>query len=426
MQVREEHQQAVEWAAQRTTSATLCFHITLNSGFESSGESVHIGLEDAFVGTADLSNVRCFDFEPVPNCPSETVASAFGQFQAWVMNEAPRIEAARLQACGPYLASCIMPMQHLKHLEMEADSFACGVAEAAAVFPSLETLCLHERGQGSQGINVLECENLKQLVVKGRYLRPVFHEPTCQLGIDMHGFTFRSLSCWHKNKRVLEDESKKAWAGNSHKPPLEGGMCGDLTSVSSLKLAWPAPQDWYSDKDQPGFAEYVKEHALPKTESILKSCMPVSGQPLGSLKAVTITAEGAMDCCIPNAMPNLEELVLFASGHAWVSFEDPVATLTALKTLYLFGQPLMPKISDSEMTQVSASFASRGLCMSTASAGRANWTSVRYSSCMYLRPVAAQELSIEELHDRVSELARQCRCTACFECLRRAGCLACC
>ena len=196
-------------------------------------------------------------------------------------------------------------------------------------------------------------------------------------------------------------------------------MCGDITSVSSLKLAWPVAQDWYSFRNA-----VAEECPLPKTESILNSCMPVNGQPLGALKALTITAEGAMECCIPNAMPNLEELVLFAKGGARVSFEDPVATLTALNTLYLFGQPLMSKISQDYMTQVSTSIEKRGLCLTSASAKAK--ISVRCSSCMYLRPATSHELSIEELRDRVSELARQCRCKACFECLRRAGCLTCC
>ena len=35
------------------------------------------------------------------------------------------------------------------------------------------------------------------------------------------------------------------------------------------------------------------------------------------------------------------------------------------------------------------------------------------SLCMYLRPMTVQELSLEELYDRVSRLAGQCRCKAC-------------
>ena len=422
MQVRKDHMQLLDWAAQRITSATHCFHIKLKPGYTASGPPVANGLIDAFVGTADLSNVRCFDFEPAPDCPSDTIVSAFGEFQVWVISETERVEAVRLQACGPYLAACTMTLVHLKHLEMNAYSFASGVAEAAALFPSLETLCLHERGHGNEGINVLECEHLKQVVVKGRFLRRILYAPTCQLGIDMHGFTLKSLSRWEKNGRISEiDEGQTVWAGNSHESPPEGGMCGDITTVSSLKLAWPVPQDWFSERD-----EFAEEHALFNTESILKWCMPVNGQPLGNLKAVIITAEGAMECCIPNAMPNLEELVLFAKGGARVSFENPVATLTALNTLYMFGQPLMPKLYFSDMKEVSAGVESRGLCLSNVSANMSGKESGRRGSCMYLRPVKGHDLSIAELYDTLSELAGQCRCKACFECLRRAGCLACC
>ncbi len=124
-----------------------------------------------------------------------------------------------------------------------------------------------------------------------------------------------------------------------------------------------------------------------------------------------------MKCCIPSGLPNLEELVLFAEGAAEVSFEDPKATLTALKAFHIYGEPLrMDKKDELQMLKVTAS---KGLWVSYVSANRPKCT----GSCMYLRPIAAPELSFEELQDRVRRLARQCRCKACFECLRRAGCL---
>ncbi len=46
----------------------------------------------------------------------------------------------------------------------------------------------------------------------------------------------------------------------------------------------------------------------------------------------------------------------------------------------------------------------------------------RPASCLYLRPLGTQELLIDELWTTVEQLAH-CRCGACFDCLRRAGCI---
>ena len=165
-------------------------------------------------------------------------------------------------------------------------------------------------------------------------------------------------------------------------------------------------------------------HALaPEARSLLKRCMPVNGQPLRNLKVLIIVACHCMTCCVPAAMPNLEEMVMFVKETAKVSFDSPVATLSALTTLYLFGQPLTLEIGERDRSQVFNSVARRGLLLSTVKAPEAgaekNFRDG--SSCMYLRPIAEQDMSIEELHDRTSALARQCRCNACFECLRQAG-----
>ena len=82
-----------------------------------------------------------------------------------------------------------------------------------------------------------------------------------------------------------------------------------------------------------------------------------------------------------------------------------------------------------DMCQALDCMARRGLTMSavteTAAEAAENEEHVyrRGSSCMYLRPVSAQESPLAELHERVSRLATQCRCGACFDCLGRAGCL---
>ena len=140
------------------------------------------------------------------------------------------------------------------------------------------------------------------------------------------------------------------------------------TSRPCGRCTWPGLYGWSPNGDK-----HPDSDALPDAESMLRWCVPVSGQPYGSLKALTITAKGAMECEIPNAMPNLEELVIFASGVARVHLDDPVATLSPLKTLHLFGQPMMPKIHNIHLAQVSASLASRGLAPKLCHVSASTW-----------------------------------------------------
>ena len=122
-----------------------------------------------------------------------------------------------------------------------------------------------------------------------------------------------------------------------------------------------------------------------------------------------------MDSCITSGLPELEEPVLYARGDAKVSFEDPSATFASLKTLYILGQPLTATMKPKVVRQLADRMARRGLLLSTATAIEAGEGFRRGTSCMYLRPDTTSELFLEELCPRVSGLARQCRCKACFE-----------
>ena len=80
-------------------------------------------------------------------------------------------------------------------------------------------------------------------------------------------------------------------------------------------------------------------------------------------------------------------------------------------------------MKESQLHQAADSImlADRGLLLSIVTANTAIEDSRPRGSCLYTRPINAQEVSLAELHDRVRTLARQCRCRACFDCLRRAG-----
>ena len=72
-----------------------------------------------------------------------------------------------------------------------------------------------------------------------------------------------------------------------------------------------------------------------------------------------------------------------------------------------------------ELVAASGALEERGLVLGAA-ATEQHGLHERPTSCMYLRPVGARELTIGELCDTVGRLA-QCRCGACLACWQRAG-----
>ena len=417
---------AINWAGKRIGLVTRSLEIKTNlvswrEGDFGPGRSLPLihALKMSMPGKACLSSVRSFSFDVKDDGPTQNDAAAITSFRDWVLERAPHIEALRIpmEPCHAY-AACAVRLQHLKHVEMDADAFAQGVSEAAKQLPCLETLHLHVHSGSHGEISVLGCLHLRHMVLQGRYgkIRSVLHEPKCRLGIhvDVCGTTRLKPQDWEALQQSIEGAMDFVYSLEDYfpygAPPIPCKVLrGHLKPIETLTLDWPVHWDLSEGK-------YFKHIAVVNAKDMVKCCMPVGGQPLGSLKVLILRSEGAIDCCIPSGLPNLEELVLFAEGFAKVSFEDPKATFTALKAFHIYGEPLRMDREDELQTLNVA--ASKGSRVSHVSADR-RWT----RSCMYLRPIMAPELTFEELHDRVRGLARQCRCKACFECLRRAGCL---
>ncbi len=386
------------------------------------GSSFLFSLTKALSGMADLHNLRCFSFQAREELSEDTSWIAAGAFQEWVINRTSRIEALRLLQSKPRLALCAGKLQHLKHLEMEAHAFVWGVSQAGQL-PSLETLHLHVDDHACEEINVLGYKHLTRLVVAGEQVQPILCEPRCQLGTHVHAFVSRYVpqQPWETVLATLDATTELqigSGVGLLFGDCSQHSICQRCLNVETLTLDWPICH-------KHGERDLRKLHQNPAIEAkgLLNRCMPVNGQPLRSLKVLVMAAYYSMTCCIPMGMPNLEEMVLFVKGTAEVSFDNPVATMSALTTLYIFGQPLTVDMSDSDRHQVSDNMARRGLLLSTVKALEAGAEEDFRdgSSCMYLRPVTAREASIEELHDKTSQLVRQCRCNACLGCLRQAG-----
>ena len=283
---------------------------------------------------------------------------------------------------------------------------------------------------------VLGYWHLRHLVVKWQFVQPVLCEPNCQLGTHLHTFIpkYPRRKGWAPSQATLKATKdlvlENAWCPDYCDWSSQHDMCQHCQDLQTLTIDWPM----CCKRDRCNYnAEQLHGECRARivdAEGSLRLCIPVNWPHLANLRVLTITANSAMMCSIPTGMPNLEELVLFAKGAAEVSFDNPIATLSALKVLYMFGQPLMAHISKFDKSWVLDYTAERGFSLSTASetptesSGKTEKLYRRGSSCMYLRPITTQELSLKDLYDIANTLATQCRCKACFDCLRRGGCLA--
>ena len=137
-----------------------------------------------------------------------------------------------------------------------------------------------------------------------------------------------------------------------------------------------------------------------------------------------------IDVCIPGRLPSLEELVIRPGASREyalrLKFEDPVAAFLGLKSFHAAGNPISTYgLEHSRAT--SAALMASGLTLTAVSrqwGGRVfnelnELEPAKYG--IYLRPVTAGKLSVQELDAVVLRLVKQCRCEACFECLERAG-----
>lgn len=404
----------LQWAAARMGLITQCFEV--QTGLLFNKGLLSWPLNCALLSSkAQLSNVRCLSFQAETEYLAYDATAQLQAFQEWVLKQVPQIEALRLLRTAPRLAGCATTLQQLKHLELEAHAFFGGSSQlqAAKQLPCLETLYLHARDRDSdrEAIDVLECQHLRRLVVIGTYayLQAVLCEPKCHLGIHVPNYhlrlaKLRNDSAMQKTFAATESlvlHDVGAYQSNCFRH--DSSLCQPFGSMETLTLNWPVNQ-MVSGDPNPDFA-------VEKAEGLLRCHMPANGQPLISLKALIIVGKGAMTCRIPSwGLPSLEELVLFAEGTAEVSFDDPSGTLSSLETLYIFGQPLID-MHGCDLSPIEADLAKRGLMLSTISIKRAGKGFKRRSSCMYLRPETAPELSLRELYNRASRLARECRCS---------------
>ena len=118
------------------------------------------------------------------------------------------------------------------------------------------------------------------------------------------------------------------------RPQTTGGTFAGLPGLAVLKVAWPERR-W-------GWEEPKRDKFKAGTECLLTNCpekrWAASAEPESH-------HHNGYQHAGPHPgphLPNLEQLVIFSEGRAELSFEDPEATILALKKFHAFGQPLKP------------------------------------------------------------------------------------
>ena len=348
-------------------------------------------------------------------------------FLVWLLKCVPNLLALNLgnMQCPPASLS----FQSLRHLQVGGENLP-RTFQPARQLPVLQTLCisgLHPELQ-LQEVNLLGCQQLSKLVMKGFGTQHLLLEPACQCGADLDGLSeecdlpridlemiwrasFESYLCSVCELsvccHVLPPEDP------FYTCPDRKGIFAGLPRLAVLKVDWPAWVDLEMDEYEP-----KRDMFEFGAERLLTDCLASDGPPVLSLRVIIITAV-SMQARIPGHLPNLEQLVILADGCAELSFANPEATILALKKFHAFGQPLKPDGLDA--VRMSLVLAGTGRALGAAVAQTAGMGFEAGSSCVYLRPAAAEALPIQRLYDLVAGLAQGCKCGACFDCLSKAG-----
>ena len=337
----------------------------------------------------------------------------FGEgFLLWLLHRVPNLLALQI-AHVPWPPPIAFSFQSLRHLQLGLRHLQL-TFQPAQQLPVLQTLCIRGYDSELPEVDLLGYRQLSKLMMDGCSTRRLRLEPFCHFSADVgiisnysgervwrapfEGFLrlVPELSVFCQEPEYISLDSKGLFAG--------------LPCLAVLNVHWP--EEW-SGGDEPDRDAFVDGAAC-----LLTNCLASNGPPVLSLRVITITAI-CMQARIPGHLPNLEQLVILAEGRAELSFEEPEATILALKQFYVFGQLLKPDEMYAE--RMSVALAGTGRALGAALAQTAGRGFSGSSSCVYLRPAAAEALPIQYLYDHVAGLARLCRCGACFGCLSEAG-----
>ena len=402
----------LRWAAKRMGPSTYWLDVCL-SPCESKADEELIA---AFGTVQHLGQVLCLQADLI----SAFSCGKFAQnFLVWLLKSVPNLVALNM---GSTL--CPLPdtfsFTSLRHLQLMGERLQC-TFQPAQQLPVLQTLCISGVVSELPEVNLLGCRHLSKLAMDACSTERLLLEPAaaCHFSADLLEYSRVEERVWRAPFEVFQRSvcelnlCCREGCMNSIYLNSDGkGVFTGLPRLAVLKVAWPQELDASDEPDRTSFVHGA--------EGLLTNCLASDGPPVLSLRVIIITAF-AMQARIPGNLPNLEQLVIFSKGHAELSFEDPVGTMLGLKRFYAFGQPLEPNGMDLVRMMNALATRSKGRALGAAVAQTAGKAFDGGSSCVYLRPAAADALPMQRLHDLVAALAQGCRCGACFDCLSKAG-----
>ena len=400
----------LRWAAKRVGPSTQCLELFLSAWqcnkFSRADKKLRAAFGSAHLHLGQLLCLRAYVYcrdDISPECPL-----------LWLLQCMPNLLALSMGDM-PLPPPRIFSFRSLRHLQLGARSLQ-STFQPAQQLPVLQTLCINGFDSELPEVDLLGCRQLSKLSMYGCNTQQLLLEPACHFSADVgildgypverawrapfEGFlrSVRELTLFCQEPEYISEDSK--------------GLFAALPCLAVLRVNWPEqwPEEGGDEPDRNAFVDGA--------QCLLTNCLASNGPPVLSVRVIIIMA-ASMQARIPGHLPNLEQLVILAEGRAELSFEEPEATILALKNFYAFRQPLKPDGMDAVRMSVALEGTGRALGAAWAKAAGRGFNGG--SSCVYLRPEAAGILPIQNLYDQVDGLARLCRCGACFHCLSETG-----
>ena len=240
-----------------------------------------------------------------------------------LLEHSPNLEALSMRKKD--IEAVALSFQRLKHLEIAACELPDITSETARRMPLLETLFMQALNREGvvQTVDAAAFQYLQHFALSGIRVEQVTRKPGCQFSIDLgvSGHSSQMPVITWSSEMVSHMGSAKQiglFAWHLSKWAMAAGVferfpCLQILKVSCLGL---------------------------ESQCVLSRCMPRNGGLHWNLKTIIITGS-RIACCFPAALPNLEELLIWASGWLDLTFEDGAATFGTLKAFCAFGQPLL-------------------------------------------------------------------------------------
>ena len=396
---------AIDWAGKRvgsiTTSLAFYYDWLADEQDQRARQAFLHAFSDARVKQLKVVDIRHFYLR---ECSAPVAWLA-----AWLGGHTPCVEVLRVRAGDLSLDG--FSLEWLKHLELNFRTLSLFTSLLARHLPKLETLHLHGGPSGPyvREIDVSECRHLRALSLRNVGVGKLSKPPTCRLAVvssTAHDGSGRNE--WGEIEHVLslaEHVTKRLTAQEMRSSPQS--IFQAHSPLKELRLIWPR-----SD--------------LLSTGLWLLKCMPANNQPLFNLRQITITADAILDLVIPAKLPHLEELILASIGPLELEFKDPAATAGVLTTFCVCGMPLRVH----GLHILNAAFQDRRKCLVAKEVGVPHSESPmtdHFTGGLCLRDIGAADTAIRQieqlLRNPLGIVCAECKCGACFLCLKKAGCL---